>query len=247
MYESEAFMNDVPARLDNASKRYGDGIALDRVDFHVGTGETLALLGPNGAGKTTAVRLLLGLAKPTSGTATIFGRDPRSAAARTRVGAMLQISNVPATLTVREHVTLFSSYYPRPLSVAQTLSLAMLEHLASRPFGALSGGERQRLFFALAICGAPDLLFLDEPTVGLDVETRRSLWASVHELVARGTSVLLTTHYLEEADALADRIVMLSHGTVLCAGTPLEIKERTGATGDAPLERAYLSLTKEVA
>ena len=102
-------------------------------------------------------------------------------------------------------------------------------------------------FLRSRFAGRPDLLFLDEPTVGLDVETRRSLWASVHELVARGTSVLLTTHYLEEADALADRIVMLSHGTVLCAGTPLEIKERTGATGDAPLERAYLSLTKEVA
>jgi ABC-2 type transport system ATP-binding protein len=240
-------MDAMPARLCAATKRYGDSVALDRLDLEVRRGETLALLGSNGAGKTTAIRLLLGLGTPTSGTATIFGRDPRSAASRARVGAMLQVSNVPATLTVREHIALFSAYYPRPLPVAQTLSLAMLERLADRRFGVLSGGERQRLFFALAICGDPDMLFLDEPTVGLDVETRRSLWDSVRELVARGKSVLLTTHYLEEADALADRIVMLAHGAVLAAGTPLELKLRSGATADAALERAYLSLTKEVA
>jgi len=240
-------MDDLPARLRGASKRYDDIVALDRLDLELHAGETLALLGPNGAGKTTAVRLMLGLGKPTSGTATIFGKDPRNAANRARIGAMLQVSNVPATLTVREHVTLFSSYYPKPLSIAQTLSLAMLERLANRPFGKLSGGERQRLFFALAICGDPDVLFLDEPTVGLDVETRRSLWDSVRELVARRKSVLLTTHYLEEADALCDRIVMLSYGAVLTSGTPLEIKRQSGANDDSALERAYLSLTKEVA
>jgi ABC-2 type transport system ATP-binding protein len=240
-------MDDIPARLNAASKRYDGNVALDRLDLDVQVGETLALLGPNGAGKTTAIRLLLGLQTPTSGTATIFGRDPRNAASRRRVGAMLQVSNVPSTLTVREHITLFSSYYARPLPIAQTLSLAMLERLANRKFGVLSGGERQRLFFALAICGDPDLLFLDEPTVGLDVETRRSLWDSVRELVARGKSILLTTHYLEEADALADRVVMLAHGAVIAAGTPLEIKRRSGATANSGLEQAYLALTKEVA
>ncbi|MBD5653586.1 MAG: ABC transporter ATP-binding protein [Candidatus Eremiobacteraeota bacterium] len=240
-------MDVIPARLRAASKRYDDFVALDRLDLELHAGETLALLGPNGAGKTTAIRLLLGLGRPTSGSATIFGHDPRSAASRIRVGAMLQVANVPATLTVREHVTLFSSYYPRPLPLARTLSLAMLERLASRRFGDLSGGERQRLFFALAICGDPDVLFLDEPTVGLDVETRRQLWGSVRELVVRGKSILLTTHYLEEADALADRVVMLAHGAVLASGTPRELKKLSGATADAGLESAYLSLTKEVA
>ena len=240
-------MNAIPARLYAASKTYDDIVALDRLDLELNAGETLALLGPNGAGKTTAIALLLGLATPTSGKATIFGCDPRAATSRRRVGAMLQVSSVPATLTVREHVTLFSSYYPRPLPVAQTLSLALLERLAPRKFGALSGGERQRLFFALAICGDPDVLFLDEPTVGLDVETRRSLWNSVRELVDRGKSVLLTTHHLEEADALANRIVMLANGAVLAQGSPAELKRRSGATGHAALESAYLMLTKAVA
>ena len=240
-------MESLPARLRDATKRYGDAVALDAANVELHPGETLALLGPNGAGKTTAVRLLLGLIAPTSGCATIFGRDPRAAASRRRMGAMLQVSSVPATLTVREHVTLFASYYPRPLPIARTLALAMLERLAHRRFGDLSGGERQRLFFALAICGDPDVLFLDEPTVGLDVETRRSLWESVRELVARGKSVLLTTHYLEEADALADRVVMLAHGAVLAEGTPRDLKRRSGAADDSALERAYLSLTKEVA
>jgi len=215
-----------PAALAGATKRYGDTTALAGLDLEVQPGEVLALLGPNGAGKTTAVSLLLGLVSPDEGTARLFGRDPRSPAARSRAGAMLQVSKVPETLRVAEHVELFSSYYPRPLPVAETIALAGLAGLERRPYGELSGGQKQRLMFALAVCGDPDLLFLDEPTVGLDVTARRGLWDRVRELVGRGRTVLLTTHHLEEADALADRVVVLDRGRVLACGSPAEIKAR---------------------
>ena len=223
--------SEVAAELRQASKEYGGKgrtkvTALDRLDFAVRPGEVVALLGPNGAGKTTAVQLLLGLARPTAGEARLFGRDPRDAAARMRVGAMLQVSKVPETLKVKEHVELISSYYPRPLPAAEVIGLAGLSGLENRPFGKLSGGQKQRVLFALALCGDPDLLFLDEPTTGLDVEARRGLWSAIRELVRRGRTVLLTTHYLEEADALASRIVVLGHGRVLAEGTPAEIKAR---------------------
>lgn len=214
------------AELRRACKRYGGVTALDGVDFQVRPGEVVALLGPNGAGKTTAVQLLLGLLRADSGETTLFGLDPRDANARVRTGAMLQISNVPETLKVREHVDLISSYYPRPLPRRQTLDLAGLGGLEERLFGKLSGGQRQRLLFALALCGDPDLLFLDEPTVGLDVEARRALWSVIQGKAREGRSVLLTTHYLEEADALADRIVLIRRGRIVAEGTPAEIKAR---------------------
>ena len=214
------------AELRKAVKKYGAVTALDGVDFQVRPGEVVALLGPNGAGKTTAVQLLLGLLRPGSGTATLFGLDPREAEARVRIGAMLQISKVPETLKVREHVDLISSYYPRPLPRSESLSLAGLGGLEERLFGKLSGGQKQRLLFALALCGNPDLLFLDEPTVGLDVESRRGLWSVIQGKAREGRSVLLTTHYLEEADALADRIVLIRRGKIVAEGTPSEIKAR---------------------
>jgi ABC-2 type transport system ATP-binding protein len=214
------------AELKRAVKRYGAVTALDGVDFQVRPGEVVALLGPNGAGKTTAVQLLLGLLRPGSGTATLFDLDPRSAEARVRIGAMLQISKVPETLKVREHLDLISSYYPRPLPRHEVLGLAGLGGVEDRLFGKLSGGQRQRLLFALALCGNPDLLFLDEPTVGLDVEARRALWTVIQEKAGEGRSVLLTTHYLEEADALADRIVLIRRGRIVAEGTPSEIKAR---------------------
>jgi ABC-2 type transport system ATP-binding protein len=214
------------AELRRAGKRYGKVTALDGVDFQVRPGEVVALLGPNGAGKTTAVQLLLGLLRPDSGTATLFGLDPREAEARVRIGAMLQISKVPETLKVREHVDLISSYYPRPLPRSESLALAGLGGVEERLFGKLSGGQKQRLLFALALCGNPDLLFLDEPTVGLDVEARRALWSVIQGKSREGRSVLLTTHYLEEADALADRIVLIRRGKIVAEGTPSEIKAR---------------------
>jgi ABC-2 type transport system ATP-binding protein len=215
------------ARIEGATKNYGPVQALVDFNFEVRAGELVALLGPNGAGKTTAIKLLLGLAIPTRGKVSVFGGDPSSTATHTRVGAMLQVGRVPETLKVWEHIDLFSSYYPNPLPLAETLSIAGLEDLRNRKFGVLSGGQKQRVLFALAICGNPDLLFLDEPTVGLDVEARHLLWDEIRKLVARGKTVVLTTHYLEEADALADRVGVINKGTIIAEGPPAEIKSRT--------------------
>jgi len=217
----------VIASLHGASKTFGEVQALRQVNFAVRAGELVALLGPNGAGKTTAVKLFLGLAKPSSGTVSVFGGDPIHAEVRTRIGAMLQVAKVPETLRVREHIDLFSSYYPNPLPLAETLAAAGLQEIKDRVFGELSGGQRQRVLFALALCGDPDILFLDEPTVGLDVESRRVLWEEISKLIARGKTVLLTTHYLEEADALADRVVVINRGEIIAEGTPAEIKAST--------------------
>ena len=214
----------VIARLEGVSKRFAAVQALDGLDLDVRRGEVLAVLGPNGAGKTTSIALLLGLIQPDVGKVTIFGMAPTARAVRERCGVMLQVSRLPEPITVREHVTLFSSYYPKPLPVEETLSLAGLTEVADRRFGKLSGGQQQRLKFALALCGDPEVLFLDEPTVALDVEARRQFWDVIRARVARGTTVLLTTHYLEEADALADRIVLVDHGKLVAAGTPAEIK-----------------------
>jgi ABC-2 type transport system ATP-binding protein len=214
------------AELRGAVKKYGTVTALAGIDLAIRAGEVVAVLGPNGAGKTTAVQLLLGLARPSAGTARLFGRDPRDAEARMRIGAMLQVSKVPETLKVREHIHLISSYYPHPLPMGEVITAAGLTGLEERLFGKLSGGQRQRVLFALALCGDPDLLFLDEPTVGLDVEARRGFWDQIRQRTGAGRSVLLTTHYLEEADALADRIVLLDRGRIVAEGTPAEIKAR---------------------
>ena len=210
--------------LRGVTKRFRGITAVNGVDLRLEAGKVTALLGPNGAGKTTTVRLMLGLTRPTSGTVRLFGEDPTSPAARRRTGVMLQVANVPETLRVREHVHLFCSYYPSPLSVGATLAAAGISHLAGRKYGELSGGQRQRVHFALAICGNPDLLFLDEPTVGLDVESRRAFWQEVRALVSRGRAILLTTHYLEEADALADRVVVMNQGAIVADGAPHEMK-----------------------
>ena len=215
------------ASLDAVNMNYGNIRALRGVDFQVRAGEVVALLGPNGAGKTTAVKLLLGLLQPNAGRARVFGGDPTNPENRMRTGAMLQVGRVPETLRVREHVDLFSSYYPKPMPSAEVLAAVGLGKLGDRKFGDLSGGQRQRVLFALAICGDPDLLFLDEPTVGLDVEARRMLWDEIRRMVSRGKTVLLTTHYLQEADALADRVAVISQGEIIAQGTPSEIKAKT--------------------
>jgi len=215
------------ARIEGVNKTYGPVRALVNFNFEVRAGELVALLGPNGAGKTTAIKLLLGLATPNRGQVSVFGGDPASTAIHTRIGAMLQVGRVPETLRVWEHVDLFSSYYPNPLPLAETLAIAGLEDLRDRKFGVLSGGQKQRVLFALAICGNPDLLFLDEPTVGLDVEARHLLWDEIRKLRGRGKTIVLTTHYLEEADALADRVGVINKGSIIAEGTPAEIKSRT--------------------
>ncbi len=216
------------ASLNNITKRYGTTLALDGLSLSLRPGEIVALLGPNGAGKSTAIKILLGLVAPTSGNTQVFGSDPRKATTRTRVGAMLQVARITETLQVREHLDLFRSYYPHPLPVAEVLRIAQLQGIEDRLFSQLSGGQKQRLLFALAICGNPDLIFLDEPTVGMDIQARRALWQQIRFLSAQGKTVLLTTHYLEEADALAHRIIVINKGRVISEGTPAEIKRSTG-------------------
>ena len=212
------------ARLVGASKRYGKVLALDNVDLEIRAGEVLALLGPNGAGKTTALGLLMGLRNADGGRAELFGHDPHDLVARRQIGVMLQEARLPDTLTVIELIRQFSGYYPLARPIIETLNLAGLNDLALRRYSALSGGQQRRVQFALAICGRPRLLFVDEPTTGLDVEARRMFWKVLRALTDEGVSIVLTTHYLEEADALADRIVLLANGRVLAQGTPAQIK-----------------------
>src|SRR5258708_13698385 len=187
------------ASLKGVTKNYGAVRALKTVDFSVRAGEVVALLGPNGAGKTTAVKLLLGLIQPNSGKVRVFGGNPTNPENRMKTGAMLQVGRVPETLRVREHIDLFSTYYENPLPLTEVLAIAGLEKLRDRKFGELSGGQKQRVLFALAICGNPDLLFLDEPTLGLDVEARRLLCDEIRRLFDRGKTVLVATHYLPQA------------------------------------------------
>ncbi|HET9183356.1 MAG TPA: ABC transporter ATP-binding protein [Candidatus Angelobacter sp.] len=219
---------DVVAGVERVTKKFGEVTALKCLDLNITRGRVVGLLGPNGAGKTTLVRLLLGMTRPTSGTITVFGGNPRKSSTRMRMGAMLQVAKVPDTLRVREHIQLFSSYYPQPLALADSLACAGLESVAGRLFGELSGGQKQRVLFALALCGNPDLLLLDEPTVGLDVEARHALWERIRDLVMRGKTIVLTTHYLEEADALSDEIVVINHGSIIAQGTSGEIKASIG-------------------
>jgi ABC-2 type transport system ATP-binding protein len=219
-----AAIGPAPAELRRASVAYDGTIALDTVDLVLEPGRVTVLLGPNGAGKTSAVKLLLGLLAPASGTARVFGRDPRTLAARRRIGVMMQVAKVPETLRVVEHIDTFRSYYPQPLERAALIDAAGLQGLERRLYGTLSGGEQQRVLFALALAGDPALLFLDEPTVGMDVSTRRAFWSRIRALRDQGRAVLLTTHYLEEADALADRIVVLDRGRVVADGPPAEVK-----------------------
>jgi ABC-2 type transport system ATP-binding protein len=218
------------ASLARITKRYANGVlALDDLSLTLHPGEIVALLGPNGAGKSTAVKLLMGLSSPTSGSVLIFAADPRLTATRLRTGVMLQVGRAPEMLRVREHVHIFRGYYPNPMPYADIVRAAQLEGIEDRMFGQLSGGQKQRTLFALALAGDPDLLFLDEPTVGLDIESRRGMWAQIRALAARGKTVLLTTHYLEEADALAHRIVVINKGRVVCEGTPAEVKSMGAA------------------
>jgi ABC-2 type transport system ATP-binding protein len=243
------------ATLSGVTKRYEKTVALDNLSLSLHPGEIVALLGPNGAGKSTAVRTMLGLIAPTAGTARIFGCDPRNPAARTRVGAMLQVARIPESLKVREHIDLFRSYYPRPLPLAEIVRIAQLQGIEGRLFSQLSGGQKQRVLFGLALCGDPDLIFLDEPTVGMDIEARRGLWQQIRSLADQGKTVLLTTHYLEEADALAHRIVVVNQGRIVSEGTPAEIKRavtgrkitcRTQLTADFLRTLPTVTLVEEV-
>jgi ABC-2 type transport system ATP-binding protein len=214
------------AQLIDATKKYGSVEALRGVSIDIELGDVVAMLGPNGAGKTTSISLLLGLRKPTSGKALLFGLKPDDLNARSRVGVMLQESGIPQVLKVRELVDLFRSYYSKPMARDRAIALAGLEEKANSQVKELSGGQKQRLYFALAVCGDPDVLFLDEPTVGMDVEGRRSFIERIAEFIRTGRTVVLTTHYLEEADQLAKRVIVIDRGLVIADASPQEIKSR---------------------
>jgi ABC-2 type transport system ATP-binding protein len=216
------------ATLEGVTKHFGATLALDDVTLDLPPGEVTALLGPNGAGKTTALSLLLGLRRPDAGRVRLFGSDPRRPAARSAIGVAQQETRFPETLRVREVAALVCAHYPAPFEVGELLERFGLSSLARRQTGGLSGGERRRLAVALAFAGRPAAVFLDEPTAGLDVEGRRQVWATVREYVGRGGTVLLTTHYLEEAEALATRVAVLHRGRLVLAGHVREVAERVG-------------------
>jgi ABC-2 type transport system ATP-binding protein len=209
-------------------KSFGAVHAVRGIDLSIAPGETVALLGPNGAGKSTTIDLLLGLSRPDSGAISVFGTAPEAAVRRGAVGAMLQTGDLIRELSVRELVTMMASLYPHPLAVDDVLALTGVAALSDRRTQKLSGGETQRVRFALALVADPDLLVLDEPTAALDVEGRRAFWATMRAFTARGKTVLFATHYLAEADAYADRVVLIARGAVVADGPPTEIRAHVG-------------------
>ncbi|WP_282278136.1 ABC transporter ATP-binding protein [Stenotrophomonas sp. PS02297] len=218
--------DEVLASLRGVHKRYGALQALAGVDLDLHAGQVLALLGPNGAGKTTTIGLLLGLLRADAGQVRLFGQDPQQVAARRGIGVMLQDAALPPTLKVGELLGLTASYYPAPRPLAESAALAGIEDLLERPYGRLSGGQQRRVQFAIALCGRPRLLFLDEPTVGLDLPARQRLWATVRMLAGEGAAVVLTTHYLEEAGHLADRVCVLLRGRIVSDGSVDALRAR---------------------
>jgi ABC-2 type transport system ATP-binding protein len=212
------------ASLSGVRKRFGKVQALDGFDLSVHRGELLAVLGPNGAGKSTAISILLGLQSADEGTAELFGHAPQEIEGRRRIGVMMQEVMLPGVMRPRELLEQVASYYPTPYDVDSVLARLSLEGLLKRPYGKLSGGQKRQVQFALAICGRPELLFLDEPTVGLDVQAREALWKVVRELLHEGCSIVLTTHYLEEAEALADRVAVMARGRLITSGSVNEIR-----------------------
>jgi ABC-2 type transport system ATP-binding protein len=205
-------------------KHFGDVHAVDGVDVTIAPGEVVALLGPNGAGKSTTIDMLLGLAEPTRGAVSVFGRAPRAAVAAGLVGAMLQSGGLLDDATVAETVALFRAMYPKPLALKEVLARAGLAELAGRKVGALSGGEKQRVRFAVALVSDPDLLVLDEPTVAMDVEARREFWTAMRSYTDTGRTVVFATHYLAEAEDYADRVVLLRAGRVVADGSVSQVR-----------------------
>ncbi|MBL1085557.1 ABC transporter ATP-binding protein [Streptomyces actinomycinicus] len=215
--------------FDQVTKTYGSVRAVDGLSLRLYPGETVALLGPNGAGKSTTLDLLLGLKPADGGTVSLFGTTPREAIVAGRVGAMLQSGGLMDGVTVAELVKLACSLHPRPYPVADVLARAGIAQIADRKVDKLSGGQAQRVRFALATAGDSDLIILDEPTTGMDVSARQAFWATMREQADQGRTVLFATHYLEEADAIADRVLVLHRGRLLADGTAAEIKAKAGA------------------
>lgn len=211
-------------QFQTVTKHFGPVRAVDGIDLSIEQGQVVALLGPNGAGKSTSISLMLGLRRPTSGKVRVLGGDPATAVGTGRVGAMLQTGGLPPGVSVRELVSFVAGMHARPMSVGRALAEAGCERFATTPVDRLSGGQRQRARFAMAIVGQPELLFLDEPTVGFDVETRRHFWDSVRAAAKERRTILFCTHYLEEADAEADRIIVVQSGRIVADGSASAIK-----------------------
>jgi len=214
----------VVAELSGVTKRYGTTVALEGLDLQVPRGKLLAVLGPNGAGKTTAISLLLGLQEPDSGNASLFGQSPQFIGARRRTGVIMQEVILPAEARAYELIDLTASYYPVPMTLDEVVEQTRVSSFVRRPYGKLSGGQKRQVQFAMAMVGRPQLLFLDEPTAGLDVQSRETMWTLMRQLVNGGTSIVLTTHYLEEAEALADRVAVLAKGRLVALGSVQEVR-----------------------
>ncbi|BBH22800.1 ABC transporter ATP-binding protein [Paenibacillus baekrokdamisoli] len=214
-------------QLTGVSKIFKGKPAVDNLSLTIQEGTVVALLGPNGAGKTTTVSMILGLQQPTKGTVKLLGGDPREQKVRNRIGAMLQDVSVIDGLKVSESINLFRSYYEKPLTLDYLLKVSNLENEKDKIASSLSGGQQRRLGFALALAGDPEVIFLDEPTVGMDVTSRQLFWDTVRAMAGRGRTIVLTTHYLDEADSVADRIVVINNGKLIADGTPSEIKANT--------------------
>ncbi len=210
--------------MNSITKSYGNFKALDNINFELSAGEIVCFLGPNGAGKTTAISIMLGLRKATTGTVRLFGESPNQAKSRDRIGVMLQESGVPGSLKVKELLNLIRATYSHSLPTTEILEKADLLEKQNARIATLSGGQKQRLYFALAIAGDPDIVFLDEPTVAMDVQSRQVFWRVLRNFAKLGKSILFSTHYLEEADENADRIIVINKGQIIAQGSPSEIK-----------------------
>ncbi|WOT38136.1 ABC transporter ATP-binding protein [Streptomyces coeruleorubidus] len=221
---------DLAVEVRGLRKRYGDVTAVDGIDLGIRRGEVFGLLGPNGAGKSTTVEILQGNRDRDAGEVSVLGSDPATGtrAWRSRVGIVWQDESAPAELTVRETVRHFAGYYPRPRNPEEVIGLVGLEAKADSRIKALSGGQRRRLDVALGVIGGPDLLLLDEPTTGFDPAARRQFWSLIRALADEGTTILLTTHYLEEAEALAHRLAVVAKGRIVAEGEPQALRERFG-------------------
>lgn len=213
---------DYAIRVNGVTKRYGDTLALAGIDLDIGNGECFSLLGPNGAGKTTATEILEGYRKRDSGSASVLGVDPQTGGRgwKSRIGIVLQTARDLGDLNVLESIQHFAAYYPNPADPEETAVAVGLDEKLTARVGQLSGGQRRRLDVALGIIGQPEVLFLDEPTTGFDPQARRTFWTLIEALKAKGTTIMLTTHYLDEAEHLADRVAVIAHGRVLACDTP---------------------------